>query len=93
MVVQVKVYSIRSRNNKRVCFIGSTIEKTLEEVLQGKIDYHRIHKNAGIIAYGDCYIDLLQEFPYSGKENRSKVVYEIKDNIKKNLSLFLDVIN
>jgi len=92
MVVKVKIYSIRSKNNKRVCFIGSTIENTLEQVLEEKIKNHKEKNCNPIISYGDCYISLLKEIPYSGKENRAKAVYETKENIKKNCSLFLDVI-
>ena len=97
MVVKVKIYSIRSKKNKRVCFIGSTIENTLEEELQGKIDYYKAKgkdtKSLSIIGFGECYITLLKEIPYSGQINRSKAVYEMKEHIKDNLGAWLDIIN
>ena len=64
--------------------------------LQGKIDYYNRKgsgKNLSIIGFGDCYITLLEEIPYSGQINRGKAVFAMKEHIKNNLSPWLEVIN
>ena len=64
-----KIYCIKSPNCDLV-YIGSTIKKLKDRFSGHKYEYKMGYnkKSGEILQYGDCYIELIKEFPCNSKK-------------------------